>query len=71
MPEVGEFYGSTEGNAALMNHCKDARARGCVGHMGPLMQKVSLDDHAFTHTLMKFLSFHRNDWYGYRSANCD
>ena len=23
IPEVGEFYGSTEGNGALFNHCQD------------------------------------------------
>jgi len=40
IPEVGEFYGSTEGNAALFNHCVDKRSRGSVSHMGPLLFKL-------------------------------
>ena len=29
--EVGEFYGSTEGNAALFNHCTSPRGQGAIG----------------------------------------
>jgi len=39
--EIGEFYGSTEGNAALFNHCTSAAAQGAVGRMGPLLVKAS------------------------------
>ncbi len=38
IPEIGEFYGSTEGNAALVNHCVDEASRGCIGRMGAIMQ---------------------------------
>eukprot|EP00456_Euglypha_rotunda_P082860 TRINITY_DN8175_c0_g1_i16.p1 TRINITY_DN8175_c0_g1~~TRINITY_DN8175_c0_g1_i16.p1 ORF type:complete len:545 (-),score=101.93 TRINITY_DN8175_c0_g1_i16:52-1452(-) len=41
IPEVGEFYGSTEGNLALMNHCTTKRSRGSVGRMGPLLHAVA------------------------------
>jgi len=38
--EVGEFYGSTEGNTALLNHCTHKRHRGSVGHTGPILTKL-------------------------------
>mmetsp|Transcript_28891 Transcript_28891/g.56713 ORF Transcript_28891/g.56713 Transcript_28891/m.56713 type:complete len:624 (+) Transcript_28891:47-1918(+) len=41
IPEVGEFYGSTEGTAALFNHCTSKEARGCVGRGGPLVRKLA------------------------------
>lgn len=36
VPEVGEFYAATEGNAALFNWCRRPEDRGAVGRMGPL-----------------------------------
>jgi len=36
VPEVGEFYAATEGNAALFNWCTRKEDRGAVGRMGPL-----------------------------------
>ena len=30
IPEIGEFYGATEGNVALFNHCRSPDAQGCV-----------------------------------------
>ena len=42
VPQVGEFYGATEGNVALFNLCKDDRARGAVGHMGIIMRQLGL-----------------------------
>mmetsp|Transcript_29046 Transcript_29046/g.46824 ORF Transcript_29046/g.46824 Transcript_29046/m.46824 type:complete len:659 (+) Transcript_29046:298-2274(+) len=41
IPEVGEFYGSTEGQGALVNHCTTPDARGTVGRMGSLLMKVT------------------------------
>jgi fatty-acyl-CoA synthase len=38
--EIGEFYGSSEGNIALFNHSKDAVSRGAIGHMGILMRQL-------------------------------
>ena len=40
VPEVGEFYGATEGNIALLNHCVQPEARGTVGRFGTLMMCV-------------------------------
>jgi len=34
IPEVGEFYGATEGNVLLSNHCTAPDSRGAVGVMG-------------------------------------
>lgn len=34
LKQIGEFYGSTEGNAALMNFCDSKEARGAVGRSG-------------------------------------
>jgi hypothetical protein len=31
IPEIGEFYGATEGNGALINHCKNYTGQGAVG----------------------------------------
>jgi len=36
IPEIGEFYGSTEGNAVMFNFCDRDEAVGAVGHMGPI-----------------------------------
>jgi len=41
IPEIGEFYGSTEGNAALINHCTSPETRGAVGRYGTLMMKIT------------------------------
>ncbi|CAK9013693.1 Long-chain fatty acid transport protein 4 (FATP-4) (Fatty acid transport protein 4) (Arachidonate--CoA ligase) (Long-chain-fatty-acid--CoA ligase) (Solute carrier family 27 member 4) (Very long-chain acyl-CoA synthetase 4) (ACSVL4) [Durusdinium trenchii] len=38
IPEIGEFYGSSEGNLSLMNWSRDAASRGAIGHMGPIMR---------------------------------
>jgi len=40
--EVGEFYGSTEGNAALFNWCRHRRARGAVGRMGTASRSLGI-----------------------------
>jgi len=48
VPEIGEFYGATEGNGALINHCTTPEARGTVGRLGTLLKKV---------TGMKFAKF--------------
>ncbi|KAA0173101.1 hypothetical protein FNF27_05450 [Cafeteria roenbergensis] len=36
VPEVGEFYAATEGNAGLFNWCRSRADRGAVGRMGAL-----------------------------------
>jgi len=41
IPEIGEFYGSTEGNGALINHCTSSDARGACGRMGTLLTKIT------------------------------
>lgn len=41
VPHIGEFYGSTEGNAGLFNLCKDASAQGAIGHMGTFVEYMS------------------------------
>lgn len=38
--EIGEFYGSTEGNAASMHHCKNYQGQGAVGRAGTLFNMV-------------------------------
>jgi len=40
IPEIGEFYGSTEGTGALLNHCTSKEAVGFVGRLGALANKV-------------------------------
>eukprot|EP01059_Diplonema_ambulator_P036027 TRINITY_DN8791_c0_g1_i1.p1 TRINITY_DN8791_c0_g1~~TRINITY_DN8791_c0_g1_i1.p1 ORF type:complete len:636 (+),score=247.11 TRINITY_DN8791_c0_g1_i1:133-2040(+) len=40
IPEIGEFYGATEGNAFLFNFCKNYEGQGAVGKGGPLLQTV-------------------------------
>lgn len=40
VPEIGEFYGATEGNLATFNHCKNYEGQGAVGRAGPLMLLV-------------------------------
>lgn len=42
IPEVGEFYGSTEGTAALFNHCTTHEARGKCGHSGWILTNMFL-----------------------------
>jgi acyl-CoA synthetase (AMP-forming)/AMP-acid ligase II len=39
--EIGEFYGATEGNGALVNHCRSAADRGAVGRMGLLLRAAT------------------------------
>jgi acyl-CoA synthetase (AMP-forming)/AMP-acid ligase II len=41
IPQIGEFYGSTEGVGALFNFCTTKEARGSVGHMGWLLKKLT------------------------------
>ncbi|KAH9252027.1 hypothetical protein BASA81_010009 [Batrachochytrium salamandrivorans] len=41
VPEIGEFYGATEGNAALVNHCRSKEAQGACGRQGFIMRKFS------------------------------
>lgn len=41
IPEIGEFYGATEGNAALVNHCRTKDAQGACGRQGWLMRRLS------------------------------
>merc|ERR1719191_1167059 len=36
VPEVGEFYGATEGNGALLNYCRNYEGQGAVGRGGAL-----------------------------------
>lgn len=40
IPEIGEFYGSTEGNISLFNHCTTPEAQGAVGRTGKLLMKI-------------------------------
>jgi acyl-CoA synthetase (AMP-forming)/AMP-acid ligase II len=40
VPEIGEFYGATEGNAGCINHCRNYEGQGAVGRAGALMLKV-------------------------------
>jgi acyl-CoA synthetase (AMP-forming)/AMP-acid ligase II len=41
IPEIGEFYGATEGNAALVNHCRTKEAQGACGRQGFIMRHIS------------------------------
>jgi len=41
IPEIGEFYGATEGNGALFNYCTTKEAQGKCGRMGWLLRKIS------------------------------
>ena len=40
VPEVGEFYGATEGNSMTMNLCRDYIGQGAVGRQGALLNKL-------------------------------
>eukprot|EP00401_Gymnodinium_catenatum_P063978 CAMPEP_0117532882 /NCGR_PEP_ID=MMETSP0784-20121206/39599_1 /TAXON_ID=39447 /ORGANISM="" /LENGTH=642 /DNA_ID=CAMNT_0005329293 /DNA_START=42 /DNA_END=1970 /DNA_ORIENTATION=+ len=40
VPEIGEFYGATEGNIATFNHCKNYQGQGAIGRAGSLTLKV-------------------------------
>eukprot|EP01065_Artemidia_motanka_P043925 TRINITY_DN6177_c0_g2_i1.p1 TRINITY_DN6177_c0_g2~~TRINITY_DN6177_c0_g2_i1.p1 ORF type:complete len:665 (+),score=274.10 TRINITY_DN6177_c0_g2_i1:90-1997(+) len=40
IPEIGEFYGATEGNGGLFNHCVNYKGQGAVGRAGWLMRKA-------------------------------
>ncbi|GBG30238.1 Very long-chain acyl-CoA synthetase [Hondaea fermentalgiana] len=46
IPEIGEFYGATEGNISFMNHCRgvlngDHSRVGAVGRVGPFIKKLT------------------------------
>jgi acyl-CoA synthetase (AMP-forming)/AMP-acid ligase II len=41
IPEIGEFYGATESNGALFNHCKSDDAVGAVARAGYLVKKIT------------------------------
>ena len=41
IPEIGEFYGSTEGNGALFNHCSTPEGVGAVGRLGALLKRAT------------------------------
>lgn len=40
VPEIGEFYGATEGNAATFNHCQNYEGQGAIGRAGTLFLKA-------------------------------
>lgn len=40
IPEIGEFYGSTEGNASLINHAVTVADRGACGRQGWLLRRL-------------------------------
>ena len=40
IPEVGEFYGSTEGNISLINHATTLADRGAVGRQGWFLRRL-------------------------------
>jgi len=40
IPEIGEFYGATEGNGATVNHCVNYEGQGAVGRAGSLFLKM-------------------------------
>eukprot|EP01061_Rhynchopus_euleeides_P028582 TRINITY_DN465_c0_g1_i1.p1 TRINITY_DN465_c0_g1~~TRINITY_DN465_c0_g1_i1.p1 ORF type:complete len:670 (+),score=303.30 TRINITY_DN465_c0_g1_i1:71-2011(+) len=37
IPEVGEFYGATEGNAMMFNLCRNYEGQGAISRQGPLL----------------------------------
>jgi len=41
IPEIGEFYGATEGNMALLNHCRSKDAQGACGRQGWVYRKIA------------------------------
>lgn len=40
IPEIGEFYGATEGNGSTLNHCRNYQGQGAIGRMGSLLLKA-------------------------------
>eukprot|EP01138_Halocafeteria_seosinensis_P011858 gb/GECG01012118.1/.p1 GENE.gb/GECG01012118.1/~~gb/GECG01012118.1/.p1 ORF type:complete len:673 (+),score=84.93 gb/GECG01012118.1/:1-2019(+) len=42
IPQVGEFYGATEANTMLFNHCTTTRAQGAVGTLGRLIRSLKI-----------------------------
>jgi acyl-coenzyme A synthetase/AMP-(fatty) acid ligase len=42
VPEIGEFYGATEGNIALLNHCTTPEAQGACGRSGYIMRTMQV-----------------------------
>ncbi|KAL2837374.1 hypothetical protein BJX68DRAFT_273091 [Aspergillus pseudodeflectus] len=38
IPEVGEFFNSTEGMFSLINHCRGPYLQACVGHHGAMLR---------------------------------
>eukprot|EP01012_Entosiphon_sulcatum_P025801 TRINITY_DN31178_c0_g1_i1.p1 TRINITY_DN31178_c0_g1~~TRINITY_DN31178_c0_g1_i1.p1 ORF type:complete len:641 (-),score=129.55 TRINITY_DN31178_c0_g1_i1:117-2018(-) len=40
IPEIGEFYGATEGNIAFVNHCQNYQGQGAVGRAGWLHMRL-------------------------------
>jgi len=41
IPEIGEFYGSTEGNVSILNHSTDKASQGTLGRTGYLHTKLT------------------------------
>lgn len=39
VPQIGEFYASTEGNTALFNHNYGEHGAGAIGQIGPILEK--------------------------------
>jgi len=40
IPEIGEFYGATEGNISLINHARTKQDRGACGRQGWLLRRL-------------------------------